>query len=199
MKIIASYALLTGTMMGLLPQDTVASTFKPFVSVQNSNVGNGRPEPELPNQRPGLLAIEKEVRKCEGTKAKYSPYFNEVLSYDDCLSVVFDRDKAKESRLLRSIEWDLANCKSRYVGFSPKEALSNLKNATRVWPQLVENQCNVVRVTYGEGSDSWREAALCQIEMYKARYQQLQTVSKQLRQNKSTIPLGETYSIVVCK
>jgi Matrixin len=34
-------------MMGLLPQDTVASTFKPFESVQNSNVGNGRPDPEF--------------------------------------------------------------------------------------------------------------------------------------------------------
>jgi hypothetical protein len=35
-------------MMGLLPQIAVASTFKPLVSVRDSNVGNGRPVPEFP-------------------------------------------------------------------------------------------------------------------------------------------------------
>ena len=46
MKIIAAYALLTGTMAGLLPKNAVASTFKPLVSVQYLNMGNGRPDPE---------------------------------------------------------------------------------------------------------------------------------------------------------
>ena len=46
MKIIAAYALLTRTMTGLLPKNAVASTFKPLVSVQYLNMGNGRPDPE---------------------------------------------------------------------------------------------------------------------------------------------------------
>ena len=48
MKIIASYALLTGTIIGLLPQIAVASDFESAVIRADFKMGNRRPDPEFP-------------------------------------------------------------------------------------------------------------------------------------------------------
>jgi hypothetical protein len=47
MKIIAAYALLTGTIIGLLPQIAVASDFESAVIRADFKMGNGRPDPEF--------------------------------------------------------------------------------------------------------------------------------------------------------
>jgi Matrixin len=48
MKIIASYALLTGIIMGLFSQTGVAGSLQPLDSAKYLNMGNGRPDPEYP-------------------------------------------------------------------------------------------------------------------------------------------------------
>jgi hypothetical protein len=47
MKIIAAYALLAGTMMGLSPQIAIARDFQPPVVSVDFKMGNGRPDPTL--------------------------------------------------------------------------------------------------------------------------------------------------------
>jgi hypothetical protein len=47
MKIIASYALLTETIIGLLPQIAVATDFESAVIRADFKMGNGRPDPEF--------------------------------------------------------------------------------------------------------------------------------------------------------
>ena len=47
MKIIAAYALLTGAIIGLLPQIAVASDFESIVIHADFKIGNGRPDPTL--------------------------------------------------------------------------------------------------------------------------------------------------------
>jgi hypothetical protein len=47
MKSIAAKALLVGTILGLLPQISIASSLAPAGFDAQLNVGNGRPDPTL--------------------------------------------------------------------------------------------------------------------------------------------------------
>jgi hypothetical protein len=51
MKNIAAYALMTGTMMGLLPQSALASHPVPSVMGVDLKTGNGSPDPDFPGFR----------------------------------------------------------------------------------------------------------------------------------------------------
>jgi uncharacterized protein YecT (DUF1311 family) len=143
------------------------------------------------------LAVEKTIKKCVGTNGLYRPYDVLHLSYDDCLSVVLVKAKVQEKKLLTAIEQDLKNCKLETNDFM-QEGLKNLHRSNRVWAEFVDDQCDLLRLTFGQGTNGWREAAMCRLEMYHNRYSQLQLIAAQIKGNKEPF-FNDGKSQLTCK